>query len=247
MGLRRERRLGMRLVNGIKKSVLASFLGALMIMGGPAYSTGVVTDLACDPVYMQNLKARAAMEAQREVMTNQRMIWKPDSVLALGCYKAWLDVMGQSFTADNQSGLTDTKQKAVEYLAASFDHGFGGGNLGMSVPPDPSDCANMGALWWAAKCKNIEVTDFLSLSQQGALETRLNPKACSGPGTVWAALTIMNNITAGGIGGTRDPMNLFTSIVGTKSDAGGTCNKLVVAGSTVCTNAGCNYDNGACK
>ncbi|MBL8639616.1 MAG: hypothetical protein JNK24_04585 [Alphaproteobacteria bacterium] len=237
----------MRLVNGIKKSVLASFLGALMVMGGPAYSTGVVTDLACDPVYMQSLKARAAMEAQREVMTNQRMIWKPDSVLALGCYKAWLDVMGQSFTADNQSGLTDTKQKAVDYLTASFNHGLGGGSLGFAAAPNPSDCSNMDQLWMAAKCKNLEVTDFLSLSQQGALETRLFPRACSGTGTVWAALRIMNNITAGGIGGTRDPMNLFTSIVGTKSDAGGTCNKLVVAGSTVCTNAGCNYDNGACK
>lgn len=237
----------MRSINGIKNSVLAGFLCVLMVVAVPAHSTGVVSDLACDPVYMQNLKARAAMEAQREVMTNQRMIWKPDSVLALGCYKAWLDVMGQSFTADNQSGLTDTKQKAVDYLTASFNHGLGGGSLGFTAPPKTDDCSNMDQLWMAAKCKNIELTDFLSLSQQGALETRLYPKACSGPGTVWAALTVMNNISAGGIGGTRDPMSLFTSVVGTKSEAGGACNTLKFAGSTVCTNAGCSYDNGTCK
>lgn len=238
----------MRLISSIKNSILASFFCALMIVAVPVNATAIKTDPACDVTFLYALKMKAWSEAQREVMTNQKMIWKPDSVLALGCYKAWLGVMGQSFTADHQSGLNGTKDLAEKYLSLSFNHGLGGGSLGLTTPPDPSKCENMDTLWMLAKCKNIDLTDFLTLNQlggTGATDIRQFPRACSGMGTYWATAAAMMALPA--YGGSYDPMSLFTSIVGTKSEAGGTCNKLVVAGSTVCTNAGCNYDNGACK
>lgn len=205
----------------------------------------VVTDAACDTKVYEAMRQKAWMEAQREVMTNQKMIWKPDSVLALGCYRAWLDVMGKSFTADNQSNLKGTEDLAVKYLEASFKHGLGGGSLGFATAPKTDDCSNMNQLWMAATCKNVDIADLTSLVSISSPDSRIYPppKSCKSTGSLWA-LGITSLLASGA---TADPMNLFTSIVGTKSDAGGTCNKLVVAGSTVCTNAGCNYDNGACK
>lgn len=216
--------------------------------GVSSFTPSVVSDPACASEVYEVMRKKAWMEAQREVMTNQKMIWKPDSVLALGCYKAWLDVMGQSFTADHQSGLNGTKDLAEKYLSLSFNHGLGGGSLGLTTPPDPSKCENMDTLWMLAKCKNVDIADLTSLVSISSPDSRIYPRTCDatiGTGTIWASgITLL---LASSTVPTRDPMNLFTSIVGTKSEAGGTCNTLKFASSTVCTNAGCNYDGGTCK
>lgn len=53
----------------------------------------------CDPAFYDVMSARATMEAQREVTQTQNIIARPDSVLALSCFKQFLD--HQAWYADN--------------------------------------------------------------------------------------------------------------------------------------------------
>lgn len=216
-----------------------------MVFSFPAKSA---IDAACDPGFLASLKVRAWMEAQREVMNNQKMIWKPDSVLALGCYATWLDVMGDSFTKDSGQGLVKTLEQAQKYLEASFNHGLGGGSLGFTTPPLPTDCSNMDKLWMAAKCKNLELNDFMSINElglPGATDVRQFPKACTGMGNIWA--TGASIMSTAGLGLGYDKMELFTSITGSKSENNGSCTTTKLLGGTYCNNAGCAVDAGTCK
>ncbi len=53
----------------------------------------------CDPAFREVLSNRAWMEAQREVTQTQNLIARPDSVLAMSCFKQFLD--HQAWYADN--------------------------------------------------------------------------------------------------------------------------------------------------
>ncbi len=52
----------------------------------------------CDPLYYDSLKARAWLEAQREITQNQNLIYKPDSVLEYTCFDKFLDVLAGEST-----------------------------------------------------------------------------------------------------------------------------------------------------
>lgn len=51
-----------------------------------AYAAGSIAPQPCDPKYWETMSARAWMEAEREIMQNQNLIFKPDSVLEYTCF-----------------------------------------------------------------------------------------------------------------------------------------------------------------
>ncbi len=73
------------------------FCSALLVMPSPSCAGSAPSGSAtagatssCDPKFMEALRQRAYMEAQREVVTNAATIWKPDSVMQLTCFDAQL-------------------------------------------------------------------------------------------------------------------------------------------------------------
>lgn len=48
-------------------------------------------DRVCDPEYFESLKARAWLEAQREITQNQNLIFKPDSVFEYTCFDLYVN------------------------------------------------------------------------------------------------------------------------------------------------------------
>lgn len=62
---------------------------ACLVAGiGPANAGGSanIAPQPCDPRYWETMSARAWMEAEREIMQNQNLIFKPDSVLQYTCF-----------------------------------------------------------------------------------------------------------------------------------------------------------------
>lgn len=52
---------------------------------------GKIADQPCDPRYWDSLKAKAWLEAEREIIQNQNLIFKPDSVLEYVCFDKFVD------------------------------------------------------------------------------------------------------------------------------------------------------------
>lgn len=234
----------------------------------PSPAVSAVIDDACDSAFMDKMKERAWMEAQREIMTNQKMIWKPDSVLALGCYKNWIDSMTISFTKDNKSGLNSTTSQAESYLGAAFPHTLGGGNLSGA---NSSNCSNIKSLWDQAECRNLSLSDIQTLKDASSNDPRKKPKSCGNPGSWGSYIT---NLTTAGMGAGFDKMKLFLSVTAPLSETclpsgggsggsgggsgGGSCTKkcsvgiptgvMIGGGSNpeiVCPNPGCSPDGAA--
>lgn len=66
----------------IRALLFAALLGILMQAPQQAHAQAT----ACDPEYMDALEARAWLEMQRELLQNQNIITKPDSVLEYSCF-----------------------------------------------------------------------------------------------------------------------------------------------------------------
>ena len=93
------------------RSYLFLFLVSLVFLGNSSavHSASVpITDEfgvlgtsrnTCDPAFREVLSNRAWMEAQREVTQTQNLMARPDSVLAMSCFKQFLD--HQAWYADN--------------------------------------------------------------------------------------------------------------------------------------------------
>lgn len=235
------------------RALACAALLSLFVVSAPEGVRAAVIDKACDPEFMDKLKERAWMEAQREIMNNQQMIAKPDSVLALSCYDSWMSSMTSSFSKDNGSGLNSTKNQANTYLQSSYNHSLGGGNQGGS---NSSNCGNIKSLWESAECKNLELSQILTLKDASTNDPRKQPKSCGNSGS-WD--DPIKNLTTAGAGVGFDKMNLFTSIVAPLSETGTSGgSKKCAAGiptgvflgddknpEIVCPNPGCSPDGGS--
>ena len=104
----------------------------------------------CDARYWEQMSSRAWMEAQREIMQNQNLIFKPDSVLEYACFDQFASVAawagGQIFTHTTYFGnmiiprgtnesmevaITNVVTNALnQYVNQSFGHDFLGGRAG---------------------------------------------------------------------------------------------------------------------
>ncbi len=68
----------------IKKAALA--LSILFIYHGDAIAQIAPAPQPCDPGFYDQMRSRAWLEAEREIMQNQNLIFKPDSVLEYTCF-----------------------------------------------------------------------------------------------------------------------------------------------------------------
>lgn len=187
-----------------------------------------VAGSGCDSAFMSKMQERAWMEAQREVMNNERAIWKPDSVLALSCFDGQVNDMEISYSEDECVGgsggcsgsedvTDDVTEGSTEYLGASYPSTLGGGNTTLPQKPDasPADCDSQARLWEEAKCANVHPTDsFPSFENLSSTDNRTAPTTCTNnPTGEWN--TARSDMAAVGLNmgaGKFDPVNLFLNV-----------------------------------
>lgn len=102
---------------------------------------------ACDPEYMQAMKARAWMEAQREISQNQNLIFKPDSVLEYSCFQGKMSNFDTSFSGGVNTGGV---QSSLSTHAANYPNAALNGRTGISGP-----CKSMQSVWKSAREMNF--------------------------------------------------------------------------------------------
>ncbi len=234
-----------------KVALVFATLG-ILIAPTSSKAASAVYDSACDTSFMNALKDKAWMEAQREMMHNQQMVWKPDSVLALGCYKHWIDGLKGtiSFSNDNGSGLNSLGSDASSYLSSAFNHTLAGGNGSGS---NSSNCGNIATLWQYSRCKNLNLTQIQTLKDVSGSDPRVAPGGACGSTGGWSGPA--GNAVAVAWGTTFDSMNLFTNVVAPLSEvSGGKCSVGIPTGvkigggsnpEIVCPNPGCSPDGTA--
>lgn len=221
-------------------------------LSNPSYAV----DPACDFAFLQKLKDRAWAEAQREMMHNKQMIWKPDSVFVLGCVDKWIGNVPVSFQngSSGSDQITKLKDGIGEYLTASFSTQFlGGGNATAGNPTQRNVCASIQTLWNAALCLNLNTTQIQTFDNASANDPRLKPMACNNTGGLWGAASAV--ITSAGAGAGFDSMSLFSSVVAPLSELKSQkCSKGIPTGvmlsggsnkEIVCPNPGCTPTGGA--
>ena len=180
-----------------------------------AYAAGTASgnsapDSACDPKYMDSLKARAWMEVQREITKNQSLISKGDSVLQYSCFDSFASHVGKTagpLFSDNKKdfgavpkstttidALKQTVQgSAQQYLQANYNHTYLGGRDAQQrynfqgISGRNYSCQEMNKVWNIAKCRNFQATDndqktdaFDSFEELKNKDTRELPSACAG-------------------------------------------------------------------
>jgi hypothetical protein len=79
------------------KTLFFAFLATFILVCATAAPANAQSS-SCDPEYMDALKARAWMEAQREIAQNKNIISKPDSVLELSCFHHYLETLANRAT-----------------------------------------------------------------------------------------------------------------------------------------------------
>lgn len=166
-------------------------------------------DSPCDASYFDSLKARAWMEAQREINQNANLIAKPDSVLEYTCFNKFLGVLAQeapNLFSDNtglgasETGtLADTVASIVgaaagSYHSSNFDHAYIGGRAEEdgddqgNVSAGSYECEQMNLVWEAAKCMNFADKDhdgFFMFADYTSEDYRKLPEECGAPAGDW--------------------------------------------------------------
>ncbi len=150
---------------------------------------------ACDPLFMKSLRERAWREAQREVMTNETFIFKPDSVFSMSCFNSQhsaAESAGSSFS-NNGGKLNGVKSAVDSYMGTHFNHATlggpdGGGQNNMAA------CNSMKSVWNDAKCRNLTIANFEAFAfkkdSMGGVESNEprinNSKSCqTNPTATW--------------------------------------------------------------
>jgi hypothetical protein len=106
-----------------------------------------IAEQPCDAGFWRQMEARAWLEAEREIMQNQNLIFRPDSVLSYTCFDQFAKIAaaqgGEIFVHTNyfgekiiQRGANEGTDKAIEgvvtlplkgYRVYNFNHTFLGG------------------------------------------------------------------------------------------------------------------------
>jgi hypothetical protein len=174
--------------------------------GGAAAGGGLFAPDSCDPQYYQSLEARAWLEAQREIVQNQNLIFKPDSVLAYTCFDKQLNVLARESAnllsgnvlfggnpVDLATSLTSVVSGPLDnWLTSNFDHTYLGGRSGSrythdtSVTPGAYACNVMDTVWMEAKCMNFihqsNHDGFFTFAEYVGSDFRTLPTACGSNG-----------------------------------------------------------------
>lgn len=133
----------------IKHSILLAVFGLGLICSAPAGAQDIAPQ-PCDSEYWKQLTARAWLEAEREIMQNQNLIFKPDSVFQYTCFDRFLNInaweggdifVHTAYFGDPilPRGSEYAMEKALDnvvyqsldkYLGDNYDHTFLGGRTG---------------------------------------------------------------------------------------------------------------------
>lgn len=192
--------------HGFMKNAAFILLAAFAFVINAALSQAALgaATTACDKDYYEALKARAWMEAQREVTQNQNIIYKPDSVLEYSCFDQHLGVLaaqapGMFSGPDMHDALSNLVGGALQdYQTGSFNHASLGGKgepiakFPGDVKPGGYNCLTMNAVWSKAKCRDFSEDShegFLTFTQIQGQDPRQIPEAhkCGGDGR-WAVM-----------------------------------------------------------
>ncbi len=158
---------------------LALILVALVIAGSfPAHAQPA----SCDPDYWNSMKAKAWLEAQREIAQNQNLIYKPDSVLEYTCFDKFLGHLSNIVHVQHRLFSETTTWGAIpgtnmetalsglvgsallSYINMNFSHVYLGGRgngpgVGVSAVSSANyTCSTMSSVWQQAKCLNFVQT-----------------------------------------------------------------------------------------
>jgi len=182
-------------------------------LGFGVASAQTIAEQPCDTKFWDQMSSRAWLEAEREIMQNQNLIFKPDSVLDYTCFDQFAKIaaaqggeifvhtsyFGEKIIQRGSAQSTDQGINGVVYLplfsykrsnfsansnfspdnrSSQFSGSFLGGrsqSLQASntdhTPTAPTsstsesyNCANMSAVWQAAKCANFIDNDRFKLT-----------------------------------------------------------------------------------
>lgn len=136
----------------MKQLILCSLL---LIMGSifipkASYAQPEIAEQPCDSMFWSQMTSRAWQEAEREIMQNQNLIFKPDSVMDYTCFDQFANIAaaqgGEIFTHTNYFGekiiersMNESTNNAIQavvslplqgYKIFQFNHDFLGGRAG---------------------------------------------------------------------------------------------------------------------
>ncbi len=153
-----------------------SYAASVPLTAEPGLSTlipGVNTRNTCNPDFMEVLKNRAWMGAQRDITQNANIIPRPDSVLSLTCFDSWLDHLAK-YAADNFPGDPDESDGKLlnglltDWLVVFID------DLLSDLDPNLTDGYVLYALLEILVLDQLEDVDSLT----GAVSDGFNLAAC---------------------------------------------------------------------
>lgn len=143
-----------------------------------ACATGTIANQTCDTQVWRTMEARARIETEREIMQNQNLIFKPDSILTYVCFDSFAShaasTVGPLFThttyfegkeiipATGDNGMGKALNKVVidamkPYITGNFDHALLGGrgkelNL---TKTDPTEISGSGSTYTCGKMSQV--------------------------------------------------------------------------------------------
>lgn len=173
---------------------------------GDNQTAAMSSSRACDADFMNQITAKATLEAQREMMVNQTHIARPDSVLAYSCFDEKARVLATTVNSGKDNKYV--KQLALTpikiFLDKNFSHSYGGGKLAFnsqhtdSLGGSVNNCDAMQLVWDTAKCANIGDEAFLSFEDMTSNDPRTlpNASACSGSKHLTAEMIAVANNAA---------------------------------------------------
>jgi hypothetical protein len=185
----------------------------------------------CDGDFMNQIYARAWLEAQRENMMNQTYILKTDSVLEYSCFdqlasngatiasnlfsgsNLWQSrsfPLGPAYTAGGNPTQVNVSvnmgashiNNPMQNVVLNTLSSFVSGNFAHSYT-----CANMSAIWFISKCDNIPSNAFRTFEELITADPRTLPSACPGTTITQDDIDRAENRGPGFIAATFDPLN----------------------------------------
>lgn len=238
------------------------------------FGTGISrAQQVCDPEFMETLKQRAWMQAQREIELNANLITKPDSVLNLTCFDQFLNHAAQQGAVavfNSSQTLKDTLTSAVSqslvagdkfgYMGNGFQFSLLGGsfsgkgdNLSSQVKPGPyGACKKMESVWMAVQCTNMDPNALFPDLEAFATgkDKRRNPKQCAAtpPDTQSGWKKALKRMQTGYVAGKTknyfDSVKLFRSKWAPENEVG--CSGGIPTGVIVQPSGGSSYPERIC-
>jgi hypothetical protein len=170
----------------------------LMSVAGPA--SAQIAPQTCDTAVWRTMEDRARLETEREIMQNQNLIFKADSVLTYTCFDSLaahaVQTVGPLFTHTNYWGtqiIPPTGRNGVPGLGGAVQNAaiaamqtYMTGNFNGPPPPSSGDPLNNTPLGGRGSQLGLAAPTVRAVTPQGA------SYSCSQMSTVWNTAKCMN-------------------------------------------------------